>query len=101
MATRRGNLKAPRGSKGATGPTGQKGTVGRRGPQGARGLTGNIGRRGPTGKAGKKGPEGLQGPLHKDSVLDMVMTHFEDVYRQIQIQTMRMAQMQAQIDLLT
>jgi hypothetical protein len=31
-------------------------------------------------------------------VLDMVMTHFDDVYQQLNIQMKRMAQLQAQVD---
>jgi hypothetical protein len=76
------------------------GPPGRRGPKGPRGKTGPIGRRGKIGKAGRKGPEGLTGPLHKDNVLDMVMTHFDDVYQQLNIQMKRMAQIQQQVDLL-
>jgi hypothetical protein len=34
-------------------------------------------------------------------VLDMVMTHFDDVYQQLNIQMKRMAQIQQQVDLLT
>jgi hypothetical protein len=63
-------------------------------------LTGPIGRRGKIGKPGRKGPKGLTGPLHKDNVLDMVMTHFDDVYQQLNIQMKRMAQIQAQVDAL-
>jgi hypothetical protein len=81
-------LKGPRGKKG------------KRGVPGARGTTGPIGRRGEIGKPGHKGPKGLTGPLHKDSVLDMVMKHFDDVYQQLNIQMRRMAQMQQQVDLL-
>jgi hypothetical protein len=33
-------------------------------------------------------------------VLDMVMTHFDDVYAQLNIQMKRMAQIQQQVDLL-
>jgi bifunctional non-homologous end joining protein LigD len=47
-----------------------------------------------------RGREGLTGPLHKDSVLDMVMKHFDDVYQLLNIQMRRMAQMQQQVDLL-
>jgi hypothetical protein len=76
----------------------RRGPTGKRGPTGARGLTGPIGRRGKIGKAGHKGPKGLTGPLHKDNVLDVVMTHFDDVYQQLNIQMKRMAQLQAQVD---
>jgi hypothetical protein len=80
--------------------SGPRGPQGRRGPQGARGPTGPIGRRGKVGKPGRKGPKGLTGPLHKNHVLDMVMTHFDDVYQQLNVQMKRMAQIQQQVDLL-
>ena len=83
------------------GPDRHEGAWGRRGPKGPKGLTGPIGRRGKMGKPGRKGPKGLTGPLHKDNVLDMVMTHFDDVYQQLSIQMKRMAQVQAQLDALT
>jgi len=63
-------------------------------------LTGPIGRRGPIGKSGKRGPDGLTGPVQQDDVLDKVMTHFDDVYRQLDIQMKRMGQIQAQLDML-
>jgi hypothetical protein len=80
------------------GPHRNQGPRGRRGPKGPRGETGPIGRRGKIGKPGSKGPKGLTGPLHKDNVLEMVMTHFDDVYQQLNIQMKRMAQIQAQVD---
>jgi hypothetical protein len=63
-------------------------------------LTGPIGRRGLVGKPGTRGPVGVTGPAHKDDVLDKVMTHFDDVYRQLDIQMKRMGQIQAQLDML-
>jgi hypothetical protein len=82
------------------GPVGKRGPKGPRGPTGPRGLTGPIGRRGPIGKAGNRGPEGLTGPAQQDDVLDKVMTHFDDVYRQLDIQMKRMGQIRAQLDVL-
>jgi len=63
-------------------------------------LTGPIGRRGSIGKPGKRGTEGLNGPAQQSDVLDKVMTHFDDVYRQLDIQMTRMGQIQAQLDAL-
>ena len=63
-------------------------------------MTGPIGRRGAIGKAGRHGPKGLIGPAQQDNVLDRVMTHFDDVYRQLDIQMTRMGQIQAQLDVL-
>lgn len=40
------------------------------------------------------------GPAQQDDLLDKVMTHFDDVYRQLNIQIMRIAQIQAQLDAL-
>ena len=91
------NLRDPVGKRG---PKGARGPAGRRGSAGPRGLTGPIGRRGPIGKAGNRGPEGLIGPAQQDDVLDNVLTHFDDVYRQLDIQMKRMGQIQAQLDML-
>ena len=89
------------GKRGPTGSVGKRGPKGHRGPEGPRGLTGPIGRRGSIGKAGTRGPKGLIGPAQQDDVLDKVMTHFDDVYRQLNIQMTRMGQIQAQLDVLT
>jgi hypothetical protein len=97
MARRRPDRRVAERS---VGPRQSQGPRGRRGPKGPRGETGPIGRRGKIGKAGRKGPKGLTGPLHRDNVLDMVMTHFDDVYQQLNIQMKRMAQMQQQVDVL-
>jgi hypothetical protein len=64
-------------------------------------LTGPIGRRGSIGKPGGRGPNGVTGSAQQDDTLDKVMTHFDDVYRQLDIQMKRMAQMQAELDLLS
>jgi hypothetical protein len=79
---------------------GKRGATGARGSAGARGLTGRIGRRGKTGKPGHKGPHGFKGPLHKDHALEMVMSHFDDVYQQLEIQTKRLARVQQRVDIL-
>ena len=63
-------------------------------------MTGPIGRRGSLGKPGTRGPIGLSGPAQQSDVLDKVMTHFDDVYRQLDIQMTRMGQIQAQLDAL-
>lgn len=69
-----GNIKGPKGDKGATGPqgpAGARGATGAAGPQGPKGETGATGPQGPTGKqgptgptgpAGSQGPQGIQGP---------------------------------------
>ena len=90
-----------RGTKGARGSRGPKGAQGPRGPQGARGPTGPIGRRGKIGKPGRKGPLGVQGPNQRNDILERMETHFDDVYRQLEIQLKRMAQIQAELDILS
>ena len=69
-----GNIKGPKGDKGATGPqgpAGARGATGATGPQGPKGETGATGPQGPAGKqgptgpvgpAGAQGPQGIQGP---------------------------------------
>ena len=42
----------------------------------------------------------MPGPAQQNDVLDKVMTHFDDVYRQLEIQMTRMGQIQAQLDVL-
>ena len=97
---KRRNLRGPIGKRGPKGSVGKRGPQGHRGPEGPRGLTGPIGRRGSIGKPGTRGPKGLIGPAQQDDVLDKVMTHFDDVYRQLNIQMTRMGQIQAQLDVL-
>lgn len=69
-----GNIKGPKGDRGATGPqgpVGARGATGATGPQGPKGDAGATGPQGPTGKqgptgptgpAGSQGPQGIQGP---------------------------------------
>jgi collagen triple helix repeat protein len=70
-------------TKQRVGRQGRAGTPGARGPRGARGTTGATGPRGSIGKAGPKGLQGLRGALNERDVLESVVTHFEDVYRQL------------------
>jgi hypothetical protein len=89
------------GPKGARGSRGPKGARGSRGPQGVRGPTGPIGRRGKIGKPGRKGPVGIEGPNQRNDILEKMETHFDDVYRQLEVQLKRMAQIQAELDILS
>jgi hypothetical protein len=82
------------GSMGAQGKTGASGPRGRQGSRGATGPRGKI------GKAGRNGLKGLNGPLHQDDLLNMVVTHFDDVYRQLNEHMKRIATLQALIDVL-
>ena len=92
--------EGPAGKPGPKGSAGKRGPKGHRGPEGPRGLLGAIGRRGSIGKPGTRGPKGLIGPAQHNDVLDKVMTHFDDVYRQLNIQMTRLGQIQAQLDVL-
>ena len=65
------------------------------GPKGARGATGPRGR---IGRRGPPGPKGLTGPLHKGHLLNMIVTMFDDLSRQVDEQMKRMVRMQLQID---
>jgi hypothetical protein len=80
---------------------GPKGLTGARGPRGARGRTGPIGRRGKIGKPGRTGPSGVQGPQQRNDALEVMEKHFDDVYRQLEVQMKRMAQIQAELDVLS
>jgi hypothetical protein len=82
------------------GRQGKTGATGARGPRGARGATGAIGRRGEIGKLGRKGPKGLRGPWRRDELLDTVETHFDDVYRQLNVQIRLLAKLQLQVNVL-
>ena len=90
--------QGPKGARGSRGPKGQQGP---RGPQGARGATGPIGRRGKIGKPGSEGPAGVQGPNQPSDILEKMEIHFDDVYRQLEVQMKRMAQIQAELDILS
>jgi collagen triple helix repeat protein len=87
-------------SAGKPGPRGPQGARGRRGPAGARGPTGTLGRRRPIGKPGRTGPPGVQGTQQRNEVLEIMEKHFDDVYQQLEVQLKRMAQIQAQLDVL-
>lgn len=75
-----GNIKGPKGDKGATGPQGPTGPQGATGPQGKTGPTGPQGPQGPAGSTGATGPQGPAGPttVKKDTAvmneLDIVTT---------------------------
>jgi len=90
-----------KGARGPRGPKGARGARGARGPEGARGATGPIGRRGKIGKPGSEGPVGVQGSNQRNDILEKMEMHFDDVYRQLDVQMKRMAQIQADLDLLS
>jgi|SRR5579864_4459405 len=100
MATRyarRRSLRGPQGEAEVKAPHGARGPTD---PPGPRGPTGPIGRRGEIGKPGSSGPRGVTGPPHDDHVLEIMMTHFDDVYHQLDIQMKQIAQIQQHVDML-
>jgi hypothetical protein len=88
----------PKRTTGRRGPQGVTGAKGPRGKRGKTGPTGLPGRRGKTGVGGKKGTQGLTGPLYRNRAIESLEERFTDVYRQLDIQLQRIAQMQAQLD---
>lgn len=66
---------------GRQGPTGQKGEPGQRGERGERGLTGPAGPR-----------------LNRADVLAMVDDQFKGIRKEMNLQLVRMGQIQAQLD---
>jgi hypothetical protein len=44
---------------------------------------------------------GFNGSLQRNEVLDRMVTHFDDVYQQLNAQMKRIAQMQQQVDLIS
>ena len=81
--------KNQRGSRGA------RGARGARGPRGVQGLVGLRGKIGPPGERGRKGVSGLP---QRDDALEAMQEQIHDVYRQLDIQLKRMAQLQQQMD---
>jgi len=81
--------------RGRQGPTGSRG---QRGKRGTTGPTGFPGRRGKTGAAGKRGPKGVTGPVQRDRAVELIEERFGDVFRQLDIQMRRIAQIQVQLD---
>jgi hypothetical protein len=80
------------------GPLGAKGRKGIRGPQGPRGSVGALGPRGKTGAPGKRGPKGIGGPHQQNRAFEVMEERFGDVFRQLDTQLRRIAQIQLQLD---
>ena len=82
----------------------------KRGPRGKRGLKGKPGRSGktgPTGHQGLKGAKGKRGPLGRSgtlvrssnpAMLSGIHKQIENIYKELEIQMKRMAQVQAEVD---
>ena len=74
-----------------------------KGPRGPRGIRGATGAAGPRGKIGKPGLRGLKGAtpqLRVKDVLDLLVTHFDDVYRELNLQMKKIGKMQDQLDVM-
>lgn len=80
------------------GPRGQQGARGPRGTRGPRGVQGLVGLRGKMGPPGERGVKGVSGPPRRDDALEAMQEQIHDVYRQLDIQLKRMAQLQQQMD---
>ena len=79
---------------------GKTGGKGPRGPRGVRGATGAAGPRGKAGKPGRRGLKGVTPPLRVKDVLELLVTHFDDVYRELNLQMKKIARMQDQLDVM-
>ena len=79
---------------------GRTGARGLRGPRGTRGATGSAGPRGKIGKSGLRGLTGATPQLRVKDVLDLLVTHFDDVYRELNLQMKKTAKMQDQLDVM-
>jgi hypothetical protein len=92
---RAGHEAAQRGRKGPVGARGLKGVRGRRGPKGFAGPRGKV------GAAGTRGRKGATGPAEDNRLLAIaksVEDRFADVYRELNTQLRRIAQLQADLD---
>ena len=74
--------------------------TGPRGPRGTRGTTGATGARGKIGKPGLRGLKGATQQLRAKDVSDPLVTHFDDVYRELNLQMKKNAKMQDQLDVM-
>ena len=81
--------------RGQQGPTGGRGLRVRRGKAGPTGFPGT---RGKTGATGRRGPKGVTGPHQRDRAIELIEERFTDVFRQLDIQMRRIAQIQVQLD---
>jgi hypothetical protein len=84
-----------RGERGATGARGERGATGSRGATGARGAKGDRGLQGSTGERGLVGPAG---PSDRKIIVAEVTAHIDRIYKELDIQMRRMAQIQAELD---
>src|ERR1700674_2409385 len=103
MSRRRPKDKGDRERKGIPAPPGPPGVVGPRGAVGARGATGATGAGGETGATGARGETGATGasaiePRGHRQLPDDITKDIENIYRELDVQMKRMAQIQQQLD---
>lgn len=89
-------IKGAPGRVGRAGRTGLHGAAGSPGKTGATGLTGLTGKRGAAGAAGAAGVSRTVAAPHL--ALSSIHKQIENVYRALDIQMKRMAQVQAELD---
>jgi Collagen triple helix repeat (20 copies) len=80
-----------RGIQGPPGPAGPRGATGKQGARGDRGVSGE------TGKTGAEGRSFREPTTRKELLRDLGKT-IEDIYRELNVQMTRMAQIQQQVD---
>jgi hypothetical protein len=88
--------KGERGIPGPPGPPGKQGAVGATGARGARGAPGRRGVHGLTGATGRG-----EGPIEgrrRISALAEIDRHVGTIYRELEVQMKRMAQIQVELD---
>ena len=94
-------MREPRGIPGPPGPPGPPGKTGATGKTGARGATGRTGARGATGKTGARGLIGKPDKRtrkQQKAAPAQVTGHIEKIYKELDIQMKRMAQIQYEVD---
>ena len=92
MATRKG-ARGARGIPGPAGPAGRQGAVGAHGVKGATGAAGPRGIRGLTGAPGS-----AKGTTAGTSLLTEIERRIDNIYRELDVQIKRTAQIQAELD---
>ena len=74
------------------------GRPGKRGPAGPRGAPGPAGPRGQEGQTGERGPTSKTAATDRGALLNEVNGHIEGIYKELNVQMKRMAQIQQQVD---
>ena len=92
----------PKGSTGIQGATGLKRKAGARGERGSTGPKGKAGAKGKPGATGKAaavvGRESNVTARQRRKSAGQVQQHFDNIYRELRIQSTRMSQIQMEVD---